>query len=81
MLVRAPRIISDNRPVETAQEDIATLKLVEKTENGWKVVRTDAEPVTCKPHSNGTTKGWLVKHDDAVEKKCHTSITMWFPGT
>ena len=30
--------------------------------------------------SNGHTKGWIVKHDEAVEKKCYISITKWFGG-
>ena len=79
-MVRAPRIISDNSTAEAAQEDIATVKLLERTENGWKVVRTDANAVTCKTASNGHTKGWLIRHEEAVEKKCHTSITRWVPG-
>ena len=61
-MVRAPRIISDNSTAEAAQEDIATVKLLERTENGWKVVRTDANAVTCKTASNGHTKGWLIRH-------------------
>ena len=43
-------------------------------------MRTDADAVTCKPASNGHTKGCLIRHGEAVEKKCHTSITRWAPG-
>ena len=42
------------------------------------MVRTDTEPVKCVLGGNGRTRGWIIKHDDAVEKKAYTSITKWF---
>ena len=36
--------------------------------------------MTCKPWRNGHSPGWLVGHNEAKDKKCHSALTKWFVG-
>ena len=82
-IVRAPAIQEADGGTDRTEPTIETLKLIEPIDGGnggWIVERLEAEPVKCRTHNNGSTDGWLVKHDDAVEKGCHTSASKWFSG-
>ena len=40
--------------------------------------RLDTKPVKCEYRGNGSSKGWLVQHDDAKTLGCHSAGSKWF---
>ena len=77
-IVRAPRISDGTTVGSGTQPDFETLKLIVKTPGGWKVERLDTKPVKCEYRGNGSSKGWLVQHDDAKTLGCHSAGSKWF---